>query len=82
MLFGDDNKEETILGLSNETAKKVGIGLLIGGVAIGGYAIYRNMNKKKSKGATGKLSGTRKKRLGSGKKSKSKKRAKFMLKGF
>lgn len=42
---GDDKK---FLGMSDKTVKTIGIGLLVTGVALGGYAVYKNASKKKS----------------------------------
>lgn len=52
---GDDNK---FLGMSDKTVKTIGIGLLVTGVALGGYAVYKNASKKKS----GKLSGVKRRK--------------------
>ena len=75
--------EKGFLGLSKTAQKWIGIGLLVGGLGIGTYAIV-----KKSKCKDGKsLNGVKKskKRIGkhtSGKKSKKSSRAKYLLKGF
>lgn len=52
---GDDKK---FLGMSDKTVKTIGIGLLVTGVALGGYAVYKNASKKKS----GKLSGVKRRK--------------------
>lgn len=52
---GDNNK---FLGMSDKTVKTIGIGLLVTGVALGGYAVYKNASKKKS----GKLSGVKRRK--------------------
>ena len=64
-LLGDDDKTQkegdsqtSIFGLSEGTVKKIGIGLLVTGVALGGYAVYKNASKKKS----GKLSGVKRRK--------------------
>lgn len=65
-LLGDDDKtpkegdsQTSIFGLSEDTVKKIGIGLLVTGVALGGYAVYSNASKKKK---SGKLSGVKRRR--------------------
>ena len=61
-LLGDENTQEgsdkKILGMSDKTVKTIGIGLLVTGVALGGYAVYKNASKKKS----GKLSGVKRRK--------------------
>lgn len=60
-LLGDDqenNSENKFLGMDEKTVKTIGIGLLVTGVALGGYAVYKNASKKKS----GKLSGVKRRR--------------------
>lgn len=66
-LLGDENTQEEsdkkILGMSDKTVKTIGIGLLVTGVALGGYAVYKNASKKKS----GKLSGVKRRKRKGGK---------------
>lgn len=66
-LLGDENTQEgsdkKILGMSDKTVKTIGIGLLVTGVALGGYAVYKNASKKKS----GKLSGVKRRKRKGGK---------------
>ncbi len=60
-LLGDDSKtgdDNKFLGMSDKTVKTIGIGLLVTGVALGGYAVYKNASKKKS----GKLSGVKRRK--------------------
>ena len=57
---GDDKK---FLGMSDKTVKTIGIGLLVTGVALGGYAVYKNASKKKG----GKLSGVKRRKRKGGK---------------
>lgn len=62
-LLGDDSqtgddKKGKFLGLEDKTVRNIGIGLLVTGVALGGYAVYKNASKKKS----GKLSGVKRRR--------------------
>lgn len=60
-LLGDDSQNESdnkFLGMSDKTVKTIGIGLLVTGVALGGYAVYKNASKKKS----GKLSGVKRRK--------------------
>ena len=61
-LLGDENQENNsenkFLGMDEKTVKTIGIGLLVTGVALGGYAVYKNTSKKKS----GKLSGVKRKK--------------------
>lgn len=54
---GDDKKGK-FLGLEDKTVRNIGIGLLVTGVALGGYAVYKNASKKKS----GKLSGVKRRK--------------------
>lgn len=65
--LGDENTQEEsdkkILGMSDKTVKTIGIGLLVTGVALGGYAVYKNASKKKS----GKLSGVKRRKRKGGK---------------
>lgn len=42
-----------MFGLSEETQTKIGWGLVVVGVAAGGYALYKNMSKPSSKKALG-----------------------------
>lgn len=42
-----------MFGLSEETQTKIGYGLIVVGVAAGGYALYKNMSKPSSKKAVG-----------------------------
>lgn len=66
-LLGDENTQEgsdkKILGMSENTVKTIGIGLLVTGVALGGYAVYKNASKKKA----GKLSGVKRRKRKGGK---------------
>jgi hypothetical protein len=62
-LLGDDSqtgddKKGKFLGLEEKTVRNIGIGLLVTGVALGGYAVYKNASKKKS----GKLSGVKRRK--------------------
>lgn len=62
-LLGDDSqtgddKKGKFLGLEDKTVRNIGIGLLVTGVALGGYAVYKNASKKKS----GKLSGVKRRK--------------------
>lgn len=60
-LLGDDSQagdDKKFLGMSEKTVKTIGIGLLVTGVALGGYAVYKNASKKKS----GKLSGVKRRK--------------------
>lgn len=60
-LLGDDSQagdDKKFLGMSDKTVKTIGIGLLVTGVALGGYAVYKNASKKKS----GKLSGVKRRK--------------------
>ena len=75
-LLGDDSqtgddKKGKFPGLEDKTVRNIGIGLLVTGVALGGYAVYQNASKKKS----GKLSGVkRRKRVKKGGKRRATKR--------
>lgn len=62
-LLGDDSqtgddKKGKFPGLEDKTVRNIGIGLLVTGVALGGYAVYKNASKKKS----GKLSGVKRRK--------------------
>ena len=62
-LLGDDSqtgddKKGKFLGLEDKTVRNIAIGLLVTGVALGGYAVYKNASKKKS----GKLSGVKRRK--------------------
>ena len=61
-LLGDENQENNsenkFLGMDDKTVKTIGIGLLVTGVALGGYAVYKNASAQKS----GKLSGVKRRR--------------------
>ena len=49
--LGDDSQagnDKKFLGLEEKTVRNIGIGLLVTGVALGGYAVYKNASKKKS----------------------------------
>lgn len=66
-LLGDENtqkgSDKKFLGLEDKTVRNIGIGLLVTGVALGGYAVYKNASKKKS----GKLSGVKRRKRKGGK---------------
>lgn len=61
-LLGDENtkkgSDKKFPGLEEKTVRNIGIGLLVTGVALGGYAVYKNASKKKS----GKLSGVKRRK--------------------
>lgn len=65
-LLGDENTQEgsdkKFLGLEDKTVRNIGIGLLVTGVALGGYAVYKNASKK-----NGKLSGVKRRKRKGGK---------------
>lgn len=73
-LLGDENQENNsenkFLGMDYKTVRTIGIGLLVTGVALGGYAVYKNASKKKS----GKLSGVKRRKSVKGGKRRATKR--------
>lgn len=51
-------------GLDDKTTKYVGYGLLAGGIALGGYAIYSHSKKKSAKGLGGVRRKTKRRKKG------------------
>ena len=63
MLGDTTNDTKTGFSLSGKMGRNIGIGLLVCGLGLGGYAIYSHTKKSKKKGgATGCLNGTKRRK--------------------